>query len=57
MAEFVSCLLFFSAGFKRPVVVFGPISDTVNEKLANDMPDEFIVASKCLHHYYSIGIV
>ncbi|XP_061656581.1 tight junction protein ZO-2a isoform X2 [Syngnathoides biaculeatus] len=32
------------AGFKRPVVIFGPISDAVNEKLANDMPNEFIVA-------------
>ncbi|XP_040914634.1 tight junction protein ZO-2a isoform X2 [Toxotes jaculatrix] len=32
------------AGFKRPVVIFGPISDAVNEKLANDMPDEFIIA-------------
>ncbi|XP_060944226.1 tight junction protein ZO-2a isoform X5 [Limanda limanda] len=32
------------AGFKRPVVVFGPISDTVNEKLANDMPSKFVVA-------------
>ncbi|XP_032394720.1 tight junction protein ZO-2a isoform X2 [Etheostoma spectabile] len=32
------------AGFKRPVVIFGPISDAVNEKLSNDMPDEFVVA-------------
>ncbi|XP_054468093.1 tight junction protein ZO-2a isoform X3 [Anoplopoma fimbria] len=32
------------AGFKRPVVIFGPISDAVNEKLGNDMPDEFVVA-------------
>ncbi|XP_053196556.1 tight junction protein ZO-2a isoform X1 [Scomber japonicus] len=32
------------AGFKRPVVIFGPISDIVNEKLANDMPDDFVVA-------------
>ncbi|XP_061887574.1 tight junction protein ZO-2a isoform X3 [Entelurus aequoreus] len=32
------------AGFKRPVVIFGPIADAVNEKLANDMPDQFIVA-------------
>lgn len=36
----------FSAGFKRPVVIFGPISDAVNEKLANDMPDDFVIASK-----------
>uniref|UniRef100_A0A3B4Y8N9 Tight junction protein 2a (zona occludens 2) n=1 Tax=Seriola lalandi dorsalis TaxID=1841481 RepID=A0A3B4Y8N9_SERLL len=32
------------AGFRRPVVIFGPISDAVNEKLANDMPNEFVVA-------------
>ncbi|XP_049459925.1 tight junction protein ZO-2a isoform X1 [Epinephelus fuscoguttatus] len=32
------------AGFKRPVVIFGPISDAVNEKLGNDMPNEFVVA-------------
>uniref|UniRef100_A0A1A8F3B9 Tight junction protein 2a (Zona occludens 2) n=2 Tax=Nothobranchius korthausae TaxID=1143690 RepID=A0A1A8F3B9_9TELE len=32
------------AGFRRPVVIFGPISDAVNEKLANDLPDEFVVA-------------
>lgn len=43
------CLIFFfflPAGFKRPVVIFGPISDAVNEKLANDMPDDFVIASK-----------
>uniref|UniRef100_A0A3Q3A2D2 Tight junction protein 2 n=1 Tax=Kryptolebias marmoratus TaxID=37003 RepID=A0A3Q3A2D2_KRYMA len=32
------------AGFRRPVVIFGPISDAVNEKLANDLPEEFIIA-------------
>ncbi|KAM3600264.1 uncharacterized protein V6R79_020378 [Siganus canaliculatus] len=32
------------AGFKRPVVIFGPISDAVNDKLAADMPDDFVVA-------------
>lgn len=32
------------AGFKRPVVIFGPISDAVNDKLANDIPDDFVVA-------------
>ncbi|KAM9840880.1 tight junction protein ZO-2a [Aulostomus maculatus] len=32
------------AGFKRPVVIFGPISDAVNEKLASDMPSEFVIA-------------
>lgn len=34
------------AGFRRPVVIFGPISDAVNEKLATDLPNDFIVASK-----------
>lgn len=28
------------------MVIFGPISDAVNEKLANDMPDDFVIASK-----------
>ncbi|XP_070780822.1 tight junction protein ZO-2a [Enoplosus armatus] len=32
------------AGFRRPVVIFGPISDAVNEKLANDMPNAFVIA-------------
>uniref|UniRef100_A0A672S7F8 Tight junction protein 2a (zona occludens 2) n=1 Tax=Sinocyclocheilus grahami TaxID=75366 RepID=A0A672S7F8_SINGR len=32
------------AGFRRPVVIFGPISDAANEKLGNDLPDEFIIA-------------
>uniref|UniRef100_A0A674MJF7 Tight junction protein 2a (zona occludens 2) n=1 Tax=Takifugu rubripes TaxID=31033 RepID=A0A674MJF7_TAKRU len=32
------------AGFKRPVVIFGPISDAVNEKLASDMPEDFVIA-------------
>ncbi|XP_067339286.1 tight junction protein ZO-2a isoform X2 [Channa argus] len=32
------------AGFKRPVVIFGPISDTANEKLAKEMPDDFVIA-------------
>ncbi|XP_053707683.1 tight junction protein ZO-2a isoform X2 [Synchiropus splendidus] len=32
------------AGFKRPVVIFGPISDAVNEKLASDLPGEFVIA-------------
>lgn len=32
------------------MVIFGPISDAVNEKLANDMPNEYVVASKCSHH-------
>uniref|UniRef100_A0A4W6FK99 Tight junction protein 2a (zona occludens 2) n=1 Tax=Lates calcarifer TaxID=8187 RepID=A0A4W6FK99_LATCA len=32
------------AGFKRPVVIFGPISDAVNDKLAADMPNDFVIA-------------
>uniref|UniRef100_A0A3P8WCY7 Tight junction protein 2a (zona occludens 2) n=1 Tax=Cynoglossus semilaevis TaxID=244447 RepID=A0A3P8WCY7_CYNSE len=32
------------AGFKRPIVIFGPISDAVNEKLANDLPHLFVIA-------------
>uniref|UniRef100_A0A3B4AX84 Tight junction protein 2a (zona occludens 2) n=1 Tax=Periophthalmus magnuspinnatus TaxID=409849 RepID=A0A3B4AX84_9GOBI len=32
------------AGFRRPVVIFGPISDAVNNKLATDLPDEFVIA-------------
>ncbi|KAM9331498.1 tight junction protein 2-like [Gastrophryne carolinensis] len=32
------------AGFKRPVVVFGPIADVAMEKLANELPDLFQVA-------------
>lgn len=51
LTEIVGC--FFSAGFKRPVVIFGPISDAVNEKLATDMPNEFVVASKRSHQVLS----
>ncbi|KAG8595716.1 hypothetical protein GDO81_001604 [Engystomops pustulosus] len=32
------------AGFKRPVVVFGPIADVAMEKLATDLPDLFQIA-------------
>lgn len=39
-------LFFFSAGFKRPVVLFGPIADAAIEKLSSDLPNEFLVASK-----------
>lgn len=28
------------------MVVFGPIADAVNEKLANDLPEEFVIASE-----------
>lgn len=49
--------MFRSAGFRRPLVIFGPISDAANEKLANDMPDQFVIASKCLHHHFFIEVV
>ncbi|KAM4607923.1 tight junction protein 2-like [Polymixia lowei] len=32
------------AGFRRPVVLFGPIADAANEKLASEMPDQFVIA-------------
>uniref|UniRef100_A0A3B4U2M2 Tight junction protein 2b (zona occludens 2) n=1 Tax=Seriola dumerili TaxID=41447 RepID=A0A3B4U2M2_SERDU len=32
------------AGFRRPVVLFGPIADAANERLASEMPDLFVVA-------------
>lgn len=41
-----SSFLFRLAGFRRPVVIFGPISDVVNEKLATELPDQFVIASK-----------
>lgn len=43
------CLSYLiSAGFKRPVVLFGPIADIAMEKLASGLPDLFQIASKCL---------
>ncbi|XP_062855182.1 tight junction protein ZO-2 [Trichomycterus rosablanca] len=32
------------AGFRRPVVLFGPIADAVIEKLSTELPEEFIIA-------------
>ncbi|XP_060788314.1 tight junction protein ZO-2 isoform X2 [Neoarius graeffei] len=32
------------AGFRRPVVLFGPIADAASDKLATELPEEFIVA-------------
>ncbi|KAM3937657.1 tight junction protein 2 isoform 2-T2 [Leptodactylus fuscus] len=37
-------VLLREAGFKRPVVVFGPIADVAMEKLATDIPDLFQIA-------------
>ena len=35
-----------TAGFLRPVVIFGPIADVGREKLARDEPDIFELASE-----------
>lgn len=32
------------AGFRRPVVLFGPITDAATERLAAEMPDQFVIA-------------
>ncbi|XP_026784377.2 tight junction protein ZO-2 isoform X1 [Pangasianodon hypophthalmus] len=32
------------AGFRRPVVLFGPIADAASEKLATELPEEFVIA-------------
>uniref|UniRef100_A0AAY4DWC4 Tight junction protein 2a (zona occludens 2) n=1 Tax=Denticeps clupeoides TaxID=299321 RepID=A0AAY4DWC4_9TELE len=32
------------AGFRRPVVLFGPIADAATEKLASERPEEFVIA-------------
>ncbi|XP_025857359.2 tight junction protein 2 isoform X13 [Vulpes vulpes] len=37
-------VLLREAGFKRPVVLFGPIADIALEKLANELPDLFQTA-------------
>ncbi|XP_054357533.1 tight junction protein ZO-2 isoform X11 [Pongo pygmaeus] len=37
-------VLLREAGFKRPVVLFGPIADIAMEKLANELPDFFQTA-------------
>lgn len=42
-------LFFLSAGFKRPVVLFGPIADIAMERLATELPDLFQTASKSVH--------
>lgn len=36
----------WTAGFLRPVVIFGPIADVAREKLAREEPDIFELASK-----------
>ncbi|CAL8333817.1 unnamed protein product [Arctogadus glacialis] len=32
------------AGFRRPVVIFGPVADAASERLAKEMPDQFVIA-------------
>uniref|UniRef100_A0A3B4AX67 Tight junction protein 2b (zona occludens 2) n=1 Tax=Periophthalmus magnuspinnatus TaxID=409849 RepID=A0A3B4AX67_9GOBI len=32
------------AGFRRPVVLFGPITDAATERLAAEIPDQFVIA-------------
>ena len=36
------------AGFRRPVVIFGPVADAATERLAKEMPDQFVIASMLL---------
>lgn len=51
----LSCLI--SAGFKRPVVLFGPIADIAMEKLASVLPDLFQIASKSVRDIFSHQIL
>lgn len=37
-------VLLREAGFRRPVVLFGPITDAATERLAAEMPDQFVIA-------------
>uniref|UniRef100_A0A8C6TIA2 Tight junction protein 2b (zona occludens 2) n=1 Tax=Neogobius melanostomus TaxID=47308 RepID=A0A8C6TIA2_9GOBI len=37
-------VLLQEAGFRRPVVLFGPITDAATERLAAEMPDQFVIA-------------
>jgi len=37
---------FFTAGFKRPVVIFGPLADIARQRLAGDYPDLYEIARK-----------
>lgn len=45
----ITFLFFLSAGFKRPVVLFGPIADIAMERLTTELPDLFQTASKSVH--------
>lgn len=39
-----------TAGFLRPVVIFGPIADVAREKLGREEPDLFELASEYIHY-------
>uniref|UniRef100_A0A2K5HL20 Tight junction protein 2 n=1 Tax=Colobus angolensis palliatus TaxID=336983 RepID=A0A2K5HL20_COLAP len=47
-------VLLREAGFKRPVVLFGPIADIAMEKLANELPDWFQTASKSVSDKHAL---
>jgi len=34
-------LVLISAGFIRPVVIFGPLSDVARDKLVSELPDRY----------------
>lgn len=38
--------VFFAAGFRRPVVIFGPIADIAMEMLCNELPELYQPASE-----------
>lgn len=46
LASFLTWIVFFIAGFVRPVVLLGPIADITRDKLLQDMPDVFAIPSK-----------
>ncbi|TRY65008.1 hypothetical protein DNTS_024663 [Danionella cerebrum] len=37
-------LVLSAAGFRRPVVLFGPIADAACEKLISELPEQFVIA-------------
>ena len=62
MSTLVLCVS--PAGFRRPVVIFGPVADAATERLAKEMPDQFVIASKvlllcgCQHEFhYHPGLI
>lgn len=53
----LTAFLVISAGFKRPVVLFGPIADIAMEKLANELPDWFQTASKSVSVFFFLSYI